>query len=36
MPTHHELGATPETVRWGYFEAIAPPVIEIEPGDSVT
>ena len=36
MPTHHELNATPETVRWGYFEAVAPSVIEIESGDSIT
>ncbi len=36
MPTHHELDAAPETVCWGYFDAAAPPVLEIESGDSVT
>ena len=34
--THHELAATPETVRWGMFDATFPPVLEIESGDRVT
>lgn len=31
----HELAATPETVRWGAFDARFPPVLEVESGDRV-
>ena len=34
--THHELAATPETVRWGMFDASFPPVLEVASGDRVT
>jgi acetamidase/formamidase len=33
---HHELASTPETVRWGCFDASFPPVLEIQSGDRVT
>jgi acetamidase/formamidase len=33
-PQHH-LAATPQTVAWGYYDAAAPPVLRIKPGDSV-
>ena len=37
MPaTAHRLEAGPDTVHWGYFDASLPPVLAIEPGDSVT
>lgn len=35
MATYH-LPATPETVRWGMFDASFPPVLEVESGDVVT
>lgn len=34
--TDHHLPATPETIRWGMFDATFPPVLEIESGDVVT
>jgi len=34
--THHTLAATPDTVRWGYWDAGIPPVLRVEPGDTVT
>ena len=33
---HHTLPATPETVRWGIFDAAAQPVLTLDSGDSVT
>ena len=35
MP-HHDLFPTPETVHWGNLDANLKPVIEIDPGDTVT
>ena len=35
MAAHH-LSSTPETVRWGMFDASFPAVLEIESGDTVT
>lgn len=32
----HELAATPDTVRWGMFDATIPPVLEVSSGDRVT
>ncbi len=34
--THHTLTSTTSTVHWGYFDAVVPPVLAIEPGDRVT
>ena len=34
MARHH-IGATPETVRWGMFDASIPPVITVQSGDTV-
>lgn len=31
----HRLAATPQTVRWGIFDAATPPVLTIESGDTV-
>jgi acetamidase/formamidase len=31
----HRLTSTPETVRWGIFDAAIPPVLTIEPGETV-
>ena len=31
----HRVPASPETVRWGLFDANFPPVIEIDSGDTV-
>jgi acetamidase/formamidase len=31
----HRLTSTPETVRWGVFDAAIPPVLTVQPGDSV-
>jgi acetamidase/formamidase len=33
---HHDLRAAPETVRIGEFDAVFPPVLNIESGDTVT
>ena len=33
--TAHFLAAVPETVRWGMFDAAIPPVLTVNPGDSV-
>jgi acetamidase/formamidase len=33
--TAHRLPATPETCFWGYFDRDEPPVLEVEPGDTV-
>jgi acetamidase/formamidase len=33
MPTQHELLPSPSTVHWGYLDASASPVLEIESGD---
>ncbi len=32
----HSLAATPETVRWGSFDAAYKPVLTVAPGDTVT
>jgi acetamidase/formamidase len=34
MATHH-LSASPETVRWGMFDAAFPPLITVDSGDTV-
>ena len=34
--THHTLAATPDTVRWGIFDAASRPVLTIDSGDTVT
>ncbi len=34
-PTFHVLKATPETVQWGYFDRLIPPVLRIRSGDIV-
>jgi len=31
----HTLDPTPETVRWGYFDASIDPVLEVDPGDTL-
>lgn len=36
MSAHHDLPASPETVHWGYFDAVLPPVLRVESGDRVT
>jgi acetamidase/formamidase len=33
---HHSLGATPETVHWGYLDGNLKPVLTIDSGDRVT
>ena len=33
---HHHLAATPDTVRFGMFDAAFPPVLTVSPGDTVT
>ena len=33
---HHRLTSTPETVRWGMFNANFPPVLTVASGDTVT
>jgi acetamidase/formamidase len=33
---HHRLASTPDTVRFGMFDAAFDPVLTIQPGDSVT
>jgi len=35
MP-HHDVFPTPDTVHWGHLDARRRPVIEIDPGDTVT
>jgi acetamidase/formamidase len=35
MPTDHRIAATPETIRWGTFDASHRPVLEVESGDLV-
>jgi acetamidase/formamidase len=35
MPQIHTLKATPETVKWGYFDNSLKPVLKINPGDIV-
>ena len=35
MPATHRIGATPQTVRWGAFDASFPPVATIASGDLV-
>ena len=35
MPAHHRIAATPETIRWGTFDASTRPVLEVESGDLV-
>src|SRR4026209_744347 len=32
----HRLGASPETVHWGFFDAKLPPQLTIDSGDTVT
>jgi acetamidase/formamidase len=34
MPQHH-LHASPETIRWGVFDAAIPPVLTVKSGDTV-
>jgi acetamidase/formamidase len=34
MPVHH-LAATPDTICWGVFDPARPPVLTVEPGDTV-
>lgn len=34
--THHRLGASPDTVHWGWFDAAMEPVLTIDSGDRVT
>ena len=36
MSRHHEIPATPENMVWGYFDAVVPPVLEVDSGDTVT
>ncbi len=31
----HRLASTPETVRWGIFDAAIPPVLTVQPGETV-
>ena len=31
----HRIPATPETIRWGVFDAAIPPLLTVEPGDTV-
>src|SRR4051812_22783761 len=31
----HRIASTPETVRWGVFDASFPPLITVNPGDTV-
>ncbi len=33
---HHHIAPSPETVRWGVFDASFPPLITVESGDTVT
>ncbi|HEY9568417.1 MAG TPA: acetamidase/formamidase family protein [Thalassobaculum sp.] len=33
---HHHLGASPETVHWGWFDAAQEPVLSIDSGDRIT
>lgn len=33
---HHHLGAGPDTVHWGWFDAAQPPVVTIDSGDRIT
>ncbi|MBY0336959.1 MAG: acetamidase/formamidase family protein [Acetobacteraceae bacterium] len=35
MPATHRVPATPETIRWGTFDASHKPVLEVESGDLV-
>ena len=35
MPSHR-IDAAPETVHWGYFDAALPPILTVDPGDTVT
>ncbi|MCU0889842.1 MAG: acetamidase/formamidase family protein [Rubritepida sp.] len=35
MPATHRIPATPETIRWGTFDASYKPLIEVESGDLV-
>ena len=32
----HRIAASPETVRWGIFDAAFPPLLTVEPGETVT
>ena len=34
MATHH-VSASPETIRWGIFDAAFPPVLTVRSGDTV-
>ena len=34
--SRHRLDASPETVRWGHFDAAHPPVLTVDSGDTVT
>ena len=33
---HHDLTSSPETCRWGVFDAAIPPVLTVDSGDTVT
>ena len=32
----HRIAASPETVRWGIFDAAFPPLLTVQPGETVT
>lgn len=36
MATHHELFSGPETIHWGVFDALIPPVLRVQSGDTIT
>jgi len=36
LPATHRIAATPDTIRWGAFDATFPPLLTVEPGDTVT
>lgn len=36
MPSHHTVDPIPSTVHWAFFDATLAPVLEVEPGDTVT
>ena len=35
MPSSHSINAGAKTVHWGYFDAVLPPLLTIESGDTV-
>ncbi len=36
MAKSHQIEATPEAMVWGYLDAIRPPILEVDSGDTVT